>query len=218
MHKTFTVLTVALALAGCSSLGEPSAVPGGVAQSATYAARPQTTSGYCSGNPSGTGILPDGDFSQAMEPNGDQLEKRGKKFAPDWTVKKHDIGFVSSSYWNMNGLCSVDMDANSKTGTIETHPFTTKKNTTYAVTFLMSGDGSCGPTTKTLKVSANGHGTTFIWNTANGNDVQSGYYGLESLTFKANKTTAQVEFASKDPAGSSCGAVIAGAAVNVGGS
>jgi hypothetical protein len=216
MHKIFTLCAAALAVAGCSTAGGPSAVPAGATQPATQKARPQTTAGDCPANPSGTGILPDGDFSQAIEPNGDQIEKKGKKFAPGWSVKKHDIGFVSSSYWNMHGLCSVDIDGHSKTGTIGTHTFTTQKNTTYAVTFLMSGNGSCGPVTKTLKVSANGHGTTFSWNTAGGNDVQNGYYGLESLTFKANKTTAQVEFTSKDPAGSSCGAVIAGAAVNVG--
>ena len=172
MHKIFTVCAALLAIAGCSTLGEPSAVPGGVAQSATLNARPQTT-GYCPASPSGTGILPDGDFSQAIEPNGDQIEKRGQKFAPDWTVKKHNIDFLSSSYWNMNGLCSVDIDGYLKTGAIETHAFATQKKTTYIVTFLMSGNGGCGPTIKTLKVSANGHGITFTWNTASGNEALS---------------------------------------------
>ncbi|MFY9718391.1 MAG: DUF642 domain-containing protein [Candidatus Cybelea sp.] len=213
MHKIFMVFTTALALAACSTLGEPSAVPGGIARSATHNTRP-ATSAYCPANPSGTGILPDGDFSQAIVPNGDQLEKKGQKFAPDWTVKKRNIDFLSSSYWDMDGLCSVDIDGYFKTGSIETYAFTTQKKATYTVAFLMSGNGGCGPETKTLKVSANGHGTTFTWNTASGNDVQDGAYSPESWTFKAKKKATRLEFISKDPAGSSCGAVIAGIAVN----
>jgi hypothetical protein len=210
MHKIFKLWAAALALAGCSTLGEPSALPGAVVQSTTHSARPQT-SGHCPANPSGTGILPDGDFSQAIEPDGDALETKGQTFAPDWTVKKHNIDFLSSSYWNMDGLCSVDIDGYFKTGAIETQAFATQRKTLYTVTFLMSGNGACAPTIKTLKVSDKGHGTTFTWNTASGNDVQDGDYSLESWTFK---TMTRLEFISKDPAGSSCGAVIAGVAMN----
>jgi Protein of unknown function (DUF642) len=207
MRTISLACAAALALAGCSSIGEQPLVPG---------LRAMTTTGYCPANPSGTGILPDGDFSEAIEPDGDEVVKKHRSFAPYWEVTKGNIDFLSPTYWDMDHLCSVDIDGYFTIGAIATSAFTTVKKATYTATFLMSGNGACGPTIKTLLVTANDKSETFTWNTASGNDVQHADYSLESWTFKAKSTMTQLGFTSEDPKGSSCGAVIAGVAVNRG--
>lgn len=59
----------------------------------------------------GTGILTDGDFSQTADPESNNpTYYKGHVFAPNWVVYKRNIDFNGSTYWDMAGLCSVDLD------------------------------------------------------------------------------------------------------------
>jgi hypothetical protein len=79
----------------------------------------------------------------------------------------------------------------------------------YIVTFLLSGNGHCAPTIKTVNVSADGQFTQFTWNISNNNDAQHGQYQQEQWQFTATHSTTRLTFNSQDPKRSGCGAVIA---------
>jgi Protein of unknown function (DUF642) len=200
---------VAMALlAGCSSPAQ-SGFGGAAPQIAPMSALPAATT-YCPSMPRGSGLLPDGDFSQAAQPGGDVVEYKGDVFAPDWIVTKGDVDFLDSTYWDMAGLCSIDIDGYFATGGIESTGFVTKKGAHYTLSFVLSGNGNCPPTVKQMKVEASGSSTIVDWNTAGGFDVQDGNYSLVNWPFTAQKSTTEIAFISQDPKASSCGAVIAG--------
>jgi hypothetical protein len=204
------VLVAVFVLAGCG--GNGAAVPlGAMAQSRAH--QSSSSYGYCPAVQGGTGILPDGDFSQAMNPGDHNITpEKGTVFAPDWVVSKGNIDFSGSTYWDMDGLCSVDLDGYETVGGIKSSAFRAKKGGQYTLSFVMSGNGHCLPTIKTMKISIDKQFTTFNWNTASGNDVQDGDYAAESWNFTA-KASSILTFVSQDPPGSGCGMVIAGMAI-----
>ena len=203
------VAATASLLAGCGGSPPPSA-PGAVPQGRVQRA---TTYGSCPTVPGGTGILPDGDFSQAMNPGDHNLTpSKGTVFAPDWKVSKGNIDFNGTTYWDMDGLCSVDLDGDLTVGGIESSAFHAGKGT-YTLSFVMSGNGHCSPTVKTMKVSIDRQFTTFTWNTASGYDVQNGDYATETWGFYAKPPLSVLKFVSEDPKGSGCGIVIAGLSI-----
>jgi hypothetical protein len=203
--------TIAFAVAGCASAGSgtSSAVP--LRAASQHGA--STSYGYCPAVQGGTGILPDGDFSQALNPGDHNLTPdKGTVFAPGWIVSKGNIDFNGTTYWDMDGLCSVDPDGDLTVGGIKSSAFRAKRDGRYTLSFVMSGNGHCAPTIKTMKISIDKQFTTLTWNTAGGNDVQDGDYAAESWTFIA-KPLSVLTFNSQDPPGSGCGVVIAGIAI-----
>jgi hypothetical protein len=177
-------------------------------------------SGNCPPYSGGSGILSDGDFSQAVQPgpsqNGDAVFFKGQIFAPSWIVTKNSIDFVSSTYWNMGGVCSVDLDGQgdpNPVGAIRSNGFATRRGKPYSVTFLLSGNGHCPPAIKTMVVSAAGQFMEYTWNISSGNDAQDGQYAQETWHFIANRPVTNLAFRSLDPKGSGCGAVVAAVAV-----
>jgi hypothetical protein len=202
-------LLAALSFAGCAGFGsQGSAVPTQIAP-ANSRVNPATNCPKLSG---GTGLLSDGDFSQATQPSSYMGFNKGQSFAPSWRrVTKGAIKLVSSTYWNVNGLCSIDLDGGTA-GTITHNGVTTTVNSKYTVTFYLSGNGDGGPAIKTLKLSAASVSKTFTWDTSNGNDPRHGKYAKKSWTFTAVKTGTSVKFASLDPPGT-YGPVIAGISV-----
>jgi len=211
MGRALIACVAAAFIAACSSQawnGTSEAVP----QSVHPGALRRATAG-CPKQPGGSGLLPDGAFSEAAQPPGDALELKGSIFAPSWIVTKGDIDFLDPEYWDMAGLCSIDIDGYFETGGFESTGFATKKGTKYTLKFLLSGNGYCPPTVKELKVEASGSSTTFGWNTSGGLDVQDGDHTTKSWTFTAQRAATEIAFISQDPKESSCGAVIAGIAV-----
>lgn len=209
MARYFALLAFALA-AGCTGFGaQNTTIP---AQSAQTLARvaPATNCPKLSG---GTGILMDGAFSQATQPATYTSFNKGQTFAPSWHVSKYSIKFISSTYWNVDGLCSVDFD-NGGPGAIAHKAFATAINAKYTVTFFLSGNGDGPPTVKTLKVSAANHSATFTWDTSNGNDARHGKYAKKSWSFTAIKSTTALNFSSVDPPSGGYGPVVAGVSVN----
>jgi hypothetical protein len=130
-------ICMAVILAGCSA---PQPVIGAAAISPARS-KAATSSHYCPAYSGGTGVPSDGDFSEATEPYPYFTQPyKGSVFAPDWEVARRDIDFNSSNYWNIDGLCSVDMDG-SAPGAIEASAFSTTPGADYTVTFLLSGNG-----------------------------------------------------------------------------
>lgn len=198
-----TALVFAFSLAGCAANFGPSG-PASPAQPFARA-NPATNCPKLSG---GTGLLTDGDFSQAVQPASTLGFSKGQSFAPSWHVSKNTIDFVSSTYWNMNGLCSVDVDGGNN-GAVAHKSLVTTAGAKYTVTFFLSGNSDGPPAVKTLKVSAASQSATFTWDTSNGNDPHHGKFAKKTWSFTASKTKTTLNFTSLDPV-SAYGAVIAG--------
>ena len=160
----------------------------------------------------GTGILPDGDFSQTPDPGYGFYEPyRGQIFAPAWTVAKHTIDFLGSRYWNVGHFCSVDLDGSHAGGMYST-TFSTKRGKSYQVEFILSGDGTFGrqnSALKTMSVQAENQIHVFTWNVSNGNDAQHGRYAYQTWTFQADRTITTLTFLSRDDKASFAGPVVA---------
>lgn len=208
-YSALVTFALSAALSGCSGSTTQPVVPLNLS-----AIRPATGLN-CPAYSGGSGILVDGDFSLASDPGDKYIAyTKGQTFAPEWVMAgAHNLNFVGSTYWNVDSLCSANLDGALGTGAAIHQGFVTVRNTVYTVTFLLSGDGSCAPTTKTVVVKAENQSKTFTWNTASGNDAQDGNYTAETWSFTANALMAHLEFKSLDPKHSQCGAVIAGVGV-----
>jgi hypothetical protein len=167
----------------------------------------------CPAYSGGTGILVDGDFSQAPDP-GDHWPNftKGQSFAPDWVVAKRNIDFAGSTAWGYNaGFCSVDLDG-WKAGAIEYGGISTKRGATYTVTWEFSGnDFSCSngsPVVKQMRVKAGKASQSFAWDTSSGNTVQNGDWAVETWNFQASGRLTVLSFLSEDPRTSNCGPVV----------
>ena len=207
MSRYIALFSAAL-MAGCAGFGsQGSAIPTQIAP-ANARVNPATNCPKLSG---GTGLLSDGDFSQATQPASYTLFSKGQSFAPSWHVVKNSIKFISSTYWNVDGLCSVDFDSGTA-GASAHKGFATSVNAKYTVTFFLSGNGDGPPAVKTLKVSAANRSMTFTWDTSGGNDARHGKDAKKSWSFTAVKAMTSVKFASADPP-NTYGPVIAGVSV-----
>ena len=212
------ICAAAAILASCTASQSGSeAIPQTIAASH---ARPASGSADCPPYSGGSGVLPDGDFSQAVQPgpsqNGDAVFFKGQIFAPSWVVRADSIDFVSSTYWNVGGVCSVDLDGQqdpNPVGGIRSSGFTTRRGKPYIVTFTLSGNGYCPPTVKTMKIEAAGQFMEYTWNISSGNDAQDGHYTQETWQFTATHPVTRLAFVSLDPTGSGCGAVVAAISV-----
>jgi choice-of-anchor C domain-containing protein len=200
-------LTLTAGLAGSSS-----AFSSQVRSQRTHFVRPFAS--LCPAYPGGTGLLVDGDFSQATDP-GSSLPtfKNGHTFAPDWVVFHKNINLYGSTAWNpQTGFCSVDVDGQ-KPGGIEHSAFATTTGATYTVSFLLSGNGACGPTVKQMLIGAAGQSQQFTWDISNSNDAQHNQWAPESWSFQANSSSAVLTFLSQDPKRNACGPVVAAISV-----
>jgi hypothetical protein len=185
---------------------------------ATSGVRAATSSyGYCPALSGGTGILPDGDFSQGTNyGQGWSISHKRNIFAPDWITAKRNINFVGSASWDMDNLCSVDLDGGTDGG-IATSGFATKIGASYTVTFLFSGNGcdspehrgnTCSPE-KTMYLMAAKQFQVFAWNTAGDNDAEHGVYAEETWEFRAAGPLTILKFISHDAKTSDRGPVVA---------
>lgn len=212
-----SICVAAALLAGCGGsqppVGASGAVPVGTASFALTAASSGCISNCCPELAGGTGILPDGDFSQATNP-GDQypLYYKGQVFAPYWEVAKKNINFDGSTWASVDGLCNVDLDG-SVPGVIKSSAFSTKPGASYTLSFVLSGNGYGPPTVKTIKVTVDKQFQQFTWNTYGGNDAENGDWKVVTWKFRVTGHLSVLNFASEDPKGSGYGAVIAGIAI-----
>jgi Protein of unknown function (DUF642) len=213
------VLAIGSSLAVVVSLALGSAPdPSSANPRAAHVARPMSSQN-CPAYPGGTGLLTDGDFSEAPDP-GDSWPTFNKRqvFAPHWRVAKRNIDFYGTLGWGYNaGLCSVDLDG-WNAGGIEHRGVPTTQGAHYSLTFLFSGSSvpgcrSVSPQVKTVVVSAASQSQTFTWDTANGNTVENDLWAMESFTFVAQASRTTVKLKSTDAKDSNCGPVVAAIAV-----
>jgi hypothetical protein len=217
MSHSFSAVTIAVLFAGCSSSGIISDPASNLATSQVT----RSNSENCPAHPGGTGILHDGDFAQAVQPGypGNAVYFKGESFAPSWKVRFDSVDFLSATYWNMDGLCSVDLDGQwlpsypDPVGETQSSGIRTKPNYYYTVHFLLSGNGDCEPTIKKIEVWAADQDKLYSWDTSNGNDARHGKYALESWQFVAKGNSTRLRLTSGDPNGSSCGPVVAAVSV-----
>jgi choice-of-anchor C domain-containing protein len=212
MKFRFIVGFVAIAVAGAGASAGATVLP----QVQSVAARFATT---CPAYSGGSGLLADGDFSQAPYPGSMWVTYyRGATFAPDWEVTRKSIDFAGGYFDTPEGLCSVDLDGDLSLGGIVHAPFATVSGTKYEVTFLFSGNGFSVPTVKTMLAKAAGQSAQFTWDVSGGNDAKNGDFLTESFTFTADRPETRLTFRSQDPKGSCCGPVVAAISVTPAGS
>jgi hypothetical protein len=179
-----------------------------------YSAVHLPQSGDCPALPGGTGLLSDGDFSQAVDPGDINLTPtQGMVFAPNWIVTQGNVDFNGSTYWNMGGYCSVDLDGFNTVGGIAPNPFRSFDKKIYTITFLMSGNGGAPPTVKTMTLRANRHVRRFRWDALHNHDVQHGDMQWESWSFRSGGGQVALSFLSTDPPGSGRGIIVAAISV-----
>lgn len=207
--RSLSVLLTAMlaACGGAQPFAGPSvASPGGTQRVAVSPAA------NCPVDRHGTGILPDGDFSQTTDPGYGFYERYlGESFAPAWTVAKHNVDFVGSKYWNVGHYCSVDLDG-SHAGGIYSTSFSTKRGNAYQVAFILSGNGEFDrydPSVKTMSLQAENQIHVFTWNVAGGNDAQHGRSAYQTWIFQADRTITTLTFLSRDHKASAAGPVVA---------
>ncbi|HVR47971.1 MAG TPA: DUF642 domain-containing protein [Candidatus Binatia bacterium] len=206
MLRIISALSVVAFLAGCVN-SSVSSVPGVRLSADAHAA-------HCPAYRKGSGLLPDGDFQQAIDPGTYyKTFSKGQKLAPHWKVTVLNINFVGTKFWNFDHLCSVDLDGESAVGGIENPSFPTKKGAAYVLSFLLSGNSYCASTTKKMRVSVGNKSVLFKWLDANGHSVQYGIFGKRSLKFNATNSTSTLKFTSLDPPHSGCGPVVGGISV-----
>jgi hypothetical protein len=149
------VYTAVVMLAGCGGSQAPmnstNASPPGAQGRMKMTSSSGCGSVCCPALPGGTGILSDGDFAQATD-LGSRWNHvfKGTEFSPHWKVSKRNINFYGSTAWNVDGLCSVDLDGTPGPGGITHSQFQTEKREGYTVAFLFSGNGACESTMKSL--------------------------------------------------------------------
>lgn len=195
-------------LTGCAGVGPQTALaPAQISQGVSRSAAAK-----CPAAPGGSGLLADGDFSKATQPATYTLYAKGKKFAPSWHVASGSVKLISSTYWSVDGLCSVDLDGGTG-GAIAHKRFATTSGAKYTVTFLLSGNGDGGPTVKSVKVAAAGDSMTFTWDTTGGNDPRHGKYAKKSWSFTAAASTTTLKIVNLDNPPTSYGPVVAGFSV-----
>jgi Protein of unknown function (DUF642) len=167
----------------------------------------------CPAYPGGTGILVDGDFSQAADSRGFYGFGKGQIFAPLWKVSKSRIEFYSTAGWGgYTPWCSVDLDASPSAGGIKHEKFATTPGAMYSVTFEFSGNNvNCygsSPKVKTMEVKAAGQSHRFTFDTSGGMGAGHGDWEVESWSFQADSSLTKLAFKSKDVASSNCGPVV----------
>jgi len=207
--RSLSVLLAGM-LASCSAV-QPLDAPSVLSPVVTQRAAVPTPTN-CPVDRHGTGILPDGDFSQTPDPGYGFYELfLGQSFAPAWTVGKRTVDFVGSKYWNVGHFCSVDLDGRNAGGIYSTS-FTTKRGASYQVEFILSGNGAfdrSDPSIKTVSLQAENQIHVFTWNVSGGNDAQHGRYTYQTWTFQANRTETTLTLLSRDHRASAAGPVVA---------
>jgi hypothetical protein len=217
-------------LAGCAAngLSQQSVVPNSGEQTemrvGPVGASP-VHHGHCRAWSKGTGILDDGDFSDAQNPPGaHNTFYKGQHFAEGWTATRGSIDLQSygSDAKPPGHVCSVDLDGWT-VGAIDHAPIATTGGASYTVTFLLSGNGrsncpSDEPAIKTVSVRAANQAKRFTWDISGGNDAEHGHFGTETWTFKAKGEKTKVGFISLDGTRKNrnfpCGPVVAAISVS----
>jgi choice-of-anchor C domain-containing protein len=137
----------------------------------------------------------------------------GSSSVTGWTIDSGSIDATFSSYWPASdGEVSIDLNGDN-TGSIS-QAIATTVGTEYRVTYDLSGNPACGPSAKTLTVSATGSAPdpeTFDIAAA-GSSFADMKWSSRSYTFTATATTTTITFASTTP-NTSCGPALDNVAI-----
>src|SRR3954451_444084 len=116
-----------------------------------------------------------------------------------WVVTTGSVDWINTYWQAAEGTKSVDLDGDEGTPGAISQTFDTTVNSTYVVTFAMSGNPDAGPTTKTINVSAGGVTTPFTYDTATNSTTRSAMnYVQKGFSFvgQANTSSSTITFTS----------------------
>jgi Protein of unknown function (DUF642) len=195
MVKRFIASATVLALAGCATAAQLASTMPAAGNRDAYAVQSAPSFQHCPRSPGGSGILKDGDFHDAPDPEGSYLTYyKGQGFATAWRVTRRSVDLQGS---RPSGFpCSIDLDGYN-VGAIEHAPLRTKPNANYTVTFLFSGNNGGPPEVKTMKVEAAGQSETLQWNDSQGGQG-TGKFTIETWSFTAHSPLTTLRFISLD--------------------
>ena len=153
----------------------------------------------------GTNLLLNGSFENA----GTQMTGQGPgsgALLPGWDIISGDIDLLMSSY-AADGSLFLDMNGSTTGGTIA-QSFVTTPDTSYLVTFEMSGNPDSGrdypPFVKEMRVSAAGQSSDYTFDTTDNWGWIDGWT-TETFNFVATNNTTTLSFESLMGVGSAAG-------------
>lgn len=128
-------------------------------------------------------------------------------FAPStditgWTVTVGSVDWIGTYWQAAQGTKSLDLDGDEGTPGAISQSFATSVNSTYVVTFSMSGNPDAGPALKTMTVDIGGATTAFSYDTSfYGNTLTDMKWVTKTYSFVATSTTTTLTFTSTTTGG-----------------
>jgi len=125
-----------------------------------------------------------------------------------WAVTQGDVDWVATYWTASQGTKSVDLDGSENTAGAISQTFDTTVNSTYVVTFDMSGNPDAGPALKTMNVSAGGVTTAFSYDTSTQGTTHSNMQWVNHGVTLVAGASGSVTLSFTSTVGSGYGAVI----------
>jgi choice-of-anchor C domain-containing protein len=116
-----------------------------------------------------------------------------------WTVTSGNVDWVGSYWQAADGARSVDLDGAEHVNGAISQTFDTSVNSTYVVTFGISGNPDLGLGTKSLTVDAGAAATPFSYEVTAANSRADMLWSTRTYTFVATSTSTTLTFTSTTP-------------------
>ena len=143
-------------------------------------------------------LLMNGSFENGTVTDPFTTVHAGNTNITDWSVVSGDVDYISTYWTASNGSRSIDMTGDMP-GAIQ-QTLATTPGVPYTVTFDLSGNPVCGPSTKMLNVDTGGSPTLYQYDTAvNGTTLNNMNWLPQTYSFTANSTATPLTFTSLTP-------------------
>jgi choice-of-anchor C domain-containing protein len=145
-------------------------------------------------------LIKNGSFELGPDPGGFSTIKAGETTIPNWTVTGNTVDVIGSYFPSSNGKRCIDMDGTPGPGGLE-QTIPTIPGKEYIVHFDLGANPQCEPDLKKLEVLAAGQKVLFT-------HTSKTDWEHKSWSFTASGPETTIEFLSRDPEGSRCGALL----------
>lgn len=150
-------------------------------------------------------LIVNGNFEQGRNPGSFATLRPGDQSMTGWTVAGTTVDYIGTYWRGADGGRSVDLDGTPGPGAIVQN-IGTRPGSVYVFTFMLSGNGDCGPDVKRMQAIAGVAARSFVVDT-NRISVAKRRWVRESFTFRATAALTRITLRSLD-APTNCGAVV----------
>ncbi len=138
----------------------------------------------------------------------------GSTAMPGWTVVGTSIDIVGTGWQQIDGAKSLDLDGTPGPGGVQ-QTFATTPGQWYSVTLQMAGNPQCGPTVKSMSVSAAGQSTVMAFDVTGKTFQNLGWEEMNWCFLAADRQTTLV-ILSLTSGATNCGPALDKVSVEVG--